>query len=147
MSPRFGFTRLDLPVHALVGDYHRAGTKYEKFNKAVALWITRNVGTMTCYWLFTVIALLSLPATLKLAGIIKGNAFFPAFFMTIGFIYLIQWVAQSYIQLVLLPALMVGQNLQNEAADARNAKIFEDVEELRNGVKTLLANSGQPKAS
>jgi hypothetical protein len=43
---------------------------------------------------------------------------------------MVEWAAQSFIQLVLLPALMVGQNLQNEAADARSAKTFEDVERI-----------------
>ena len=43
---------------------------------------------------------------------------------------LVEWMAQSFIQLVLLPALMVGQNLQNIAADARSAKTFEDVERI-----------------
>jgi hypothetical protein len=46
-------------------------------------------------------------------------------------IALVSWVAQTFIQLVLLPALMVGQNLQNEAADARASKTFEDVEDAR----------------
>jgi hypothetical protein len=39
---------------------------------------------------------------------------------------------------VLLPALMVGQNLQNEAAGARAAKTFEDVEDARNGIEQAL---------
>jgi hypothetical protein len=45
---------------------------------------------------------------------------------------MVQWVSQNFIQLVLLPALMVGQNLQNAAADARAAKTFEDVEKIIN---------------
>lgn len=128
MKPYFGITKTGHAVHLHVLDHHPGGTRYQRFNKQVAIWITKNVGTMTCYWLFTILALLSLPATLKLAGVLHSNQFFPAFVMTIGFIYLIQWIAQSYIQLVLLPALMVGQNLQNVAADARAAKTFEDVE-------------------
>jgi hypothetical protein len=127
-NPRFGYTRDGAAVHDKVLSHHPDGTLYERFNKAVALWLTKNVGTMTCYWVFTVIALLSLPATLKLADILKGNWVFPAFAMTLGFIYFVQWVAQSYLQLVLLPALMVGQNLQNAAADVRSAKQFEDTE-------------------
>ena len=59
---------------------------------------------------------------------------------------LVEWAAQSFIQLVLLPALMVGQNLQNIAADARSAKTFEDVERIidlldahtQGGVKDIL---------
>ena len=35
--------------------------------------------------------------------------------------------------------MMVGQNLQNEAADARAAKTFEDVEEARECIKKALS--------
>jgi hypothetical protein len=133
MSPRrphFGFTRTGQAVHQRVIDHHPASTRYERFNRRVAIMITKNVGTMTCFWAFSALALLSLPATLKLAGVIRTAWLIPAFFLTFGFIYLIQWCAQNYIQLVLLPALMVGQNLQNDAADARAAKTFEDVERV-----------------
>ena len=54
-------------------------------------------------------------------------------------IALVAWVAQTFIQLVLLPALMVGQNLQNAAADARAAKTFEDVEDARNCIRQALS--------
>jgi hypothetical protein len=48
------------------------------------------------------------------------------------------WLLSTCFQLTLLPALMVGQNLQNEAADARSAKQFEDTEDVRNDMKTAL---------
>jgi len=138
-QPTHGFTRLGQEVHRHTVSYLPQSTAYQRFNKRLALWITQNVGTMTCFWLFTVVALLSLPATLKLAGIIKSwGGVLPAFMLTFGFIFLIQWVAQSYFQLVLLPALMVGQNLQNEAADARAAKTFEDVEDVKDCIRKAL---------
>ncbi len=84
-GPAFGFTKLGHPVHARVFDHLPTGTPYARFNKHLAVWITNNVGTMTCFWMFCV---------------------------------------------VLLPSLMVGQNLQNLAADARSAKTFEDVERI-----------------
>jgi hypothetical protein len=46
-------------------------------------------------------------------------------------IALVAWIAQTFIQLVLLPIIMVGQNVQSEAADARAAKTFEDVQVLK----------------
>ena len=63
--------------------------------------------------------------------------------------------AQSFIQLVLLPALMVGQNLQNIAADARSAKTFEDVERIidlldahtQGGVKDILEAIAELKSA
>lgn len=130
-EPHFGWTNLGHPLHKRTLDYHSAETAYEQFNKRVAIWITKNVGTMTCFWLFSFLAALSLPATLVLVGWVpKTVSWLPAFFLSFGWIYLVQWVAQSYFQLVLLPALMVGQQLQNEAADARAAKQFEDTELL-----------------
>jgi hypothetical protein len=87
---------------------------------------------MTCFWFFNGLALCSLPAVLVQAGIIPAR-FFPAWLIHASFIALIAWIAQTYFQLVLLPSIGVGQNLQNEAADARSAKTFEDVEALMKG--------------
>ncbi len=130
----FGTTSDGRVVLARVKDHapgaQPGASRYKRFNHRIALWITRNVGTMSCFWVFNVLALMSLPATLKLAGVISDDAVFPAFIMTVGFIALISWMAQSYAQLILLPALMVGQNLQDEAADVRAAKTFEDVERV-----------------
>ena len=136
----FGDTKAGLPVHLHVLDYHVAETAYAKANRRIASWITQHVGTMTCFWFFTVLALMSLPATLKEANIHLNVLYsvIPAFFLTFGFIYLITWICQNYIQLVLLPALMVGQNLQNEASDARAAKQFEDTEQLGMDMKVAL---------
>jgi len=129
-GPHFGTTATGHDVHLSVADYHTEGSGYDRANKKIAVWITAHVGTMTCFWFFSVLALLSLPATLKEAGIHVSwlYSLIPAFFLTFGFIYLITWICQNYIQLVLLPALMVGQNLQNQASDARSAKSFEDSE-------------------
>ena len=60
------------------------------------------------------------------------------FLTATGFILVVSWTSQNFIQLVLLPALMVGQNLQNEAADVRASKTFEDVEDARNGIRQAL---------
>src|SRR5437764_14345678 len=84
----------------------------DSFNAKVAVLLTRVVGTMWCFWVFNGIALVSLPSAIR-----TGN-------LTV----LINWVSSNWIQLILLPALMVGQNLQNIAADARSAKMFDDIE-------------------
>jgi hypothetical protein len=70
---------------------------------------------MWCFWVFNGIALVSLPSAIR-----TGN-------LTV----LINWVSSNWIQLILLPALMVGQNLQNVAADGRAAKTFEDIETVK----------------
>jgi hypothetical protein len=88
----------------------------------VAVVLTRLVGTMWCFWVFNGIALVSLPSAIH-----TGN-------LTV----LINWVSSNWIQLILLPALMVGQNLQNVAADARAAKVFEDIETVKSDMVTAL---------
>lgn len=132
--PGHGFTRRGIPVHRHTIDHLPMDTAYQRFNKRLALLITQNIGTMTCFWIFCVISFSSLPAVLYAAHVIGPLGFLAAN----GFIIVVSWVSQNFIQLVLLPALMVGQNLQNEAADARAAKTFEDVEDARqNLVKAL----------
>lgn len=122
-----GFTRQGAAVHRRTVDHHRDDTAYQRLNKRVALWLVKNVGTMTCYWLFTLISLVSLPAVLVV--LVAGFAgVFPHALIAAGLIVLVQWVSGNYIQLTLLPAIMVGQNLQSAASDTRAAKTFEDTE-------------------
>jgi len=90
------------------------------FNAKVAVILTRVVGTMWAFWVFNGIALVSLPSAIR-----TGQ-------LTI----IINWVSSNWIQLILLPALMVGQNLQNIAADARSAKTFQDVETVLDRLDT-----------
>jgi hypothetical protein len=133
-APVHGFTSHGQPVHRRTIDHLPTRTGYQRFNKRLAMLITQNVGTMTCFWIFCLISLSSLLAVLYAAHIIGTVGFLTA----VGFILIVSWLSQNLIQLVLLPALMVGQNLQNEAADVRSAKTFEDVEEARNGLLRVL---------
>ena len=126
--PHFGFTKTGRAVHQRTIDHHPAGSPYQRFNRAVALLLTKSVGTMTCFWLFCLLALCSLPSVLSAFSPFAHT--FPAWMVKVSIIALVAWVAQTMIQLVLLPALMVGQNLQNQAADAR---AVEDVRRRRSG--------------
>jgi hypothetical protein len=126
-APGHGYTRHGLAVHRRTVDHLPTATAYQRFNKWAATLITNNVGTMTCTWIFLVISLSSLLAVLYAAHIIGTVGFLTAN----GFILCVSWISQNFLQLVLLPALMVGQNLQNAAADARASKTFEDVEDAR----------------
>ncbi|MDQ6816107.1 MAG: hypothetical protein M3018_01705 [Actinomycetota bacterium] len=99
--------RLDLK------DIRNAIAEVEGFNAKVALVITRSVGTMACAYLFALIALISLPDAIK-----AGR---PA---------IISWIAQTFLQLVLLSIIMVGQSVQSAASDARGAKEFADTETI-----------------
>jgi hypothetical protein len=73
------------------------------FNAAVAVWITKLVGTMYCAYAFTVIAFVALPAALQ-----QGSA-----------TVLVNWLSSNFLQLVLLPIILVGQNVISRAQDAR----------------------------
>jgi len=133
--PTHGWTKRGFPVHALVHDHMPTGTAYQRLNKRLAILLTNSVGTMTCFWMFCVLSLCALPATLVAAHVIPASI---GFIAATGFILTITWISQNFIQLVLLPALMVGQNLQNIAADARAAKTFEDVESAKADLTTAL---------
>jgi hypothetical protein len=73
------------------------------FNTRMAVKITRSVGSMWCAYVFALVALISLPSALR-----SGNS-----------IIIVSWIAQTFLQLVLLPIIIVGQNVQAAASDAR----------------------------
>ncbi len=102
----------------------------EGFNAKLALVITRSVGTMACAYVFAVVALISLPAAISSGQVIV----------------IVAWIAQTFLQLVLLSIIMVGQSVQSAASDARAAKEFADTETILDrldvsttgGIKDLL---------
>jgi hypothetical protein len=138
-QPHFGFTRHGLAVHAVTADHHADGTVYQRFNKRVAILLTENVGTMTCFWVFLIASFFVLPSVLYTMGLVSLKHVLPAFILGFGFELLTTWLFSTCVQLVLLPGLMVGQNLQSAAADARNAKMFEDLEDARQQVAEVKA--------
>ncbi|HEV8670556.1 MAG TPA: hypothetical protein VGS01_07450 [Candidatus Limnocylindria bacterium] len=73
------------------------------FNAAVAVFITKVVGTMYCAYVFTLIAFVALPAALQ-----QGSP-----------TVLVNWLSSNFLQLVLLPIILVGQNVISRAQDAR----------------------------
>ena len=81
----------------------KTDTLIQKINAAVGLRITVLVGTMWAAYLFAVIAFYSLPSTIK-----QHSA-----------TVLVLWLSSEFLQLVLLPIIIVGQNIQSRAADAR----------------------------
>ena len=111
--PHFGRTRHGLPVHLRTFDHLPHDNPVDRFNARLAVLITAAVGSMWCAYAFALFDLLSLPAA------IRG-----------GTTTIVSWVAQTFLQLVLLSVIMVGQNVQAAAADARAAKTFEDVERV-----------------
>ena len=104
--PRIAQRKNEKPVKV---DDERVG-----INGRVALIITAVVGTMWCAYIFTLIALVSLPSAIS-----SGQA-----------IIIVAWIAQTFIQLVLLPIIIVGQNIQGKASDKRSEQTYKDAEAI-----------------
>ena len=93
-------------------------TRIGKFNNALALKITNGVGSMWAAYIFTLLALFSLPAVLT--GVFPGLASdFPSWILKTSLIALVAWIAQTFLQLVLLPIIMVGQNVIQDHQEAK----------------------------
>jgi hypothetical protein len=92
-----------------------------RFNARVGLKITLVVGTMWSAYIFTILALVSAPAAFQ-----SGNR-----------IIIIAWVAQTFLQLVLLPIIIVGQNVQAVAADARSLATYNDASAVLEEAKQI----------
>ena len=95
-------------VHTLVvsQDVHKVvhgDNLLGRFNTRIAVLITKSVGSMWCAYAFTVLALISFPAAIA----------------SHDPIIIVAWIAQTFLQLVLLPIIIVGQNVQAAASDAR----------------------------
>lgn len=93
------------------------------FNRRLAEKITSAVSTMWCAYIFAAIALISLPAALR-----SGDP-----------LIIVAWVAQTFLQLVLLSIIMVGQQASSDAVaqkitETHTASLseFELAKEARN---------------
>ena len=82
---------------------HGAGA-LGQLNQKLALFITKNVGTMWCAYVFSVIGVSGIVAALT---------------QNTTLVLLIGAVSGYFLQLVLLPVIIVGQNVQAESSDAR----------------------------
>jgi hypothetical protein len=73
--------------------------RINSFNRRLAEKITAAVSTMWCAYIFAAIALISLPAAIR-----SGDP-----------LIIVAWVAQTFLQLVLLSIIMVGQDASSAA--------------------------------
>jgi uncharacterized membrane protein len=136
--PTHGFTKHGQAVHGRTQDHLPEATRYQRFNKKVAIWITKNAGSMSFFWVCWLLCFTILPSVLYSMGLIPKHEIIPAFFLTFGFELLMTWFASTVLELVLMPAIMVGQNIQSAAADVRSTKQFEDTEDVKADMKTAL---------
>jgi hypothetical protein len=114
-EPTHGWTQLGHAVHGEVWHHLPDATKIQRFNARFAVSVTKIVGSMWCAYAFAAFDLISLPDAIR-----GGTA------------TIVQWIAQTFLQLVLLSIIMVGQSVQAQASDARAAKTFEDTEKILN---------------
>jgi hypothetical protein len=98
-----------ISIRGLRADVARA----DGINAKIAVFLTNLVGSMWCAYVFAVIALIGLPPALKPGG--EG---------------IIAWIAQTFLQLVLLSVIMVGQNVQSVASDLRSQHTYDDTVQI-----------------
>jgi hypothetical protein len=116
-------------------EIRHAVSEVEGFNAKLAVVITHAVGSMAMAYIFCMIALTSLPAILIQAGVLT-NSDVPKFLTKPGLILVVAWIAQTFIQLVLLSIIMVGQDVQSIAADARSENTFKDTQAILDAMNT-----------
>jgi hypothetical protein len=87
--------------------------RVDGINAKIAVFLTNIVGSMWCAYVFAIIAFIGLPTALKPGG--EG---------------IISWIAQTFLQLVLLSVIMVGQNVQAQAGDVRSLHTYDDTVEI-----------------
>ncbi len=91
-----------LPVAGLLG----------RFNARLAVKVTTAVGTMWCAYAFAVLAFVSLPSAIR----------------SHSPVILVSWISQTFLQLVLLSVIIVGQNVLAAAADKRSEATYNDAD-------------------
>ena len=104
--PRIAFRRTVGPP--------KAADEHVGFNGRVGLVITTAVGTMWCAYAFALLALVALPDALNSGSLLP----------------IVQWLSQTFIQLVMLSVIMVGQNVQSRASDKRAEMTYEDADAI-----------------
>ena len=110
-------------THVHIPHPHIAKRKTEKaalvtaehvgFNGWLAVMITKGVGSMWCAYVFAAIALISLPAAIQQ-----------------GIVAIVSWISQTFLQLVLLSVIMVGQQVLAKASDKQALQTYRDAEAI-----------------
>ncbi len=107
-------TTFERKAHPHIADRSTAANLKEPagINSRIATLVTRAVGTMWCAYAFAILALVALPSTIK-----SGDPF-----------AVVQWISQTFLQLVLLSVIIVGQNIISQASDHRAELTYKDAE-------------------
>jgi hypothetical protein len=110
IHPRIERRKKEGPVKTR--DVMPRGNPASAFNTWLAVKVTTAVGTMWCAYLFGLLAVVSLPA-----AIASRNP-----------VVIVSWISQTFLQLVLLSIIIVGQNVLAAASDKRAEATYEDAD-------------------
>jgi hypothetical protein len=101
-------------AHPYIAERSKAADTKEQvgINSKIATLVTGAVGTMWCAYAFAILALVALPSALK-----SGDP-----------LAVVQWISQTFLQLVLLSVIIVGQNITSQASDKRAQMTYKDAE-------------------
>lgn len=94
----------------VVTDHSTPGNAMARFNSWLAVKVTKGVGTMWCAYAFALIACISLPTAIS-----SGSA-----------VTMVSWISQTFLQLVLLSVVIVGQNILTKTTETRAEVTYND---------------------
>jgi hypothetical protein len=100
-------------------------------NGKIALGLTTVVGTMWCAYAFAMLALVALPSALTDGSMLA----------------IIQWISQTFIQLVMLSVIMVGQNILGKASDKRAQMTYDDADATFHDAEQIQAHLKEQDAA
>ena len=107
-------TTFERKAHPYITERSKAAATKEPagINSRIATLVTGVVGTMWCAYAFAILALVALPSAIK-----TGDP-----------LAVVQWISQTFLQLVLLSVIIVGQNITSQASDKRAEMTYKDAE-------------------
>lgn len=111
----------DLSRSAKLNEQLARGSMVARFNSLVAVKVTRGVGTMWCAYIFAALALVSLPAAIGSHNTVT----------------LVSWASQTFLQLVLLSVIIVGQNELAVTSEMRADATYNDADAILHEIVKL----------
>ncbi len=100
-----------------------------KVNEAIAIVLNAKIGNMLCAYAFCLIAAIGLLAILGILPAIVA--------------LLVAWASQSFIQLVMLPVIMVSQNVLGKQQEMQSAETARQVSQILADMEELQAALGR----
>jgi hypothetical protein len=97
-----------------VADQVRTDSVFSLINARVGLGTTLVVGTMCCAYPFAAVAFLLLPSAIS----------------SLNLVLIVAWISSNFLQLVMLPIIIVGPNIQATAADPRAEATYKDADAI-----------------